>query len=43
VDDFGVKYNSEQEASHLINALKEKYAIDVDYSGSLYVGVKLKE
>ena len=42
VDDFGVKHNSEQEASHLINALKDKHAIDADYSGSLCVGVELK-
>ena len=42
VDNFGVQVNSDQEASHIINALQEKYTIDVDYTGSLYVGVTLK-
>ena len=42
VDNFSVKVNSDQEASHVINALQEKYTIDVDYTGLLYVGVTLK-
>ena len=42
VDDFGVKVNSEQEATHLINALQDKHEIDVDHAVSLHAGVTLK-
>ena len=42
VDRFGVKVNSEQQATHLINALQDEHEIDVDYTGSLHVGVTLK-
>ena len=43
VDDFGVKVNSEQEASHLTTDLQDKYETYVDYTGSLCVGVTLNE
>lgn len=42
VDGFGVKYNSKKDAKHLIEALKEKYRVSVDWTGSTYVKIKLK-
>ena len=41
VDDFGVKYVGEEHAHHLINTLKEHYAIDVDWEGTRFIGLKL--
>ena len=42
VDDFGVKYIGKNNAEHLINALKEKYDVEVDWNGELYCGITLK-
>ena len=42
VDDFGVKYFSNEDALHLISALKTKYEISQDWSGSNYCGLQLK-
>ena len=42
VDDFGIKYQGEENAMHLINALREEYEIDVDWKGELYCGVSLR-
>jgi len=41
VDDFGIKYIGKEHADHLLNALREHYTIDVDWTGSLYCGIKL--
>jgi hypothetical protein len=41
VDDFGVKYVGEEHAHHLINTLKEHYAIDVDWEGTRFIGLTL--
>merc|ERR1711966_366350 len=41
VDDFGVKYVGEQHARHLIQSIKKDYAVEVDWEGGLYCGVKL--
>ena len=43
VDDFGVKYYSEDNKNHLINALrdKEKFTITVDESGKQFCGLTL--
>jgi hypothetical protein len=38
VDDFGVKYHSEEDVSHLILCLEELYTIRVDWSGTKFVG-----
>ncbi len=42
VDDFGIKYVGAEHAHHLIDALQEQhYALDIDWSGTLYCGVTL--
>jgi hypothetical protein len=41
VDDFGIRYTGTQHAEHLIHTLKQKYTITVDWSGDLYVGLRL--
>ena len=41
VDDFGVKYESQEHLNHLLSALKEDYAIKVDREGKLYCGILL--
>ena len=41
VDDFGIKYQSEEALDHLIAVLKEKYTITIDKSGSVYIDVTL--
>ncbi len=41
VDDFGVKYTRQQDADHLINALKAKYDITIDLKGSFMLGMSL--
>ena len=33
VDDFGVKYFSKYDANHLLNSLKNYYAISTDWEG----------
>jgi hypothetical protein len=42
VDDFGVKYVGKQHADHLLNAIRTKYQLTCDWTGSLYCGVTLK-
>ena len=41
VDDFGIKYEIILDANHLLNALKDLYAITIDWSGKLYCGLTL--
>jgi hypothetical protein len=41
VDDFGIKYESEQDANHLLNALRDLYGITADWTGKLYCGLTL--
>ena len=41
VDNFGVKYESLQDARHLLNALRDLYSITVDWTGNLYYGLTL--
>jgi len=41
VDDFGIKYKGDN-IQHLINALRDKYTITIDMSGSLFCGVSLE-
>jgi len=41
VDDFGVKYIKQDDADHLITALKKHYELDVDWDGKLYCGITL--
>ena len=42
VDDFGIKYTNKNDIDHLINAIKEKYSIKIDWEGSKYIGIDLK-
>ena len=41
VDDFGIKSTSQVATSHLIQALREKYQITVDPSGTKFLGFVL--
>ena len=41
VDDFGVKYFNEDDAQHLISALRDAYDIMVDKTGSNYCGLSI--
>ncbi|GFH50519.1 hypothetical protein CTEN210_06995 [Chaetoceros tenuissimus] len=41
VDDFGVRYTSQDDANHLINALEEKYTITKDFEGKIFLGLHL--
>ena len=42
VDDFGVKYVGEENAKHLIKAIKDEgYKLEVDWSGTRYCGITL--
>jgi Reverse transcriptase (RNA-dependent DNA polymerase) len=42
VDDFGVKYINDDDLQHLIGALKAKYKISEDMSGTKYCGMTIK-
>lgn len=39
VDDFGVKFYSQADADHLINALCQHYKISIDWNGENYCGL----
>ena len=41
VDDFGIKYFSEEDADHLIQALRANYDITVDETGANFCGLTL--
>jgi hypothetical protein len=41
VDDFGVKHTTLADANHLVSALKDKYKIKEDRTGSLYTGLTI--
>ena len=41
VDDFGVKYHSQQDLQHLITSLRKYYDISIDYDGQKYCGLQL--
>ena len=38
VDDFGIKYFSKEDIDHLLNALRDKYSVTVDWEGKHYCG-----
>ena len=42
VDDFGIKYCSNRDLHHLLQALKDKYTITVDTEGTQYCGMTLE-
>ena len=41
VDDFAIKYTSNQDADHLISALQDLYEITIDWSGKHFIGIHL--
>ena len=41
VDDFGIKYVGQENAQHLIDALKEFYEVEIYWKGKLYCGISL--
>ena len=42
VDDFGVKFDGQNNANHLVDTLKKHYNITEDWSGAKYAGIVLK-
>ena len=42
VDDFVVKYERQEDITHLLNTLKTIYKISEDWGGKLYCGLNLK-
>ena len=42
VDDFGVKYRTQEAADHLISALRELYEIKIDWTGTNYIGFTIQ-
>lgn len=41
VDDFGVKYEGQEHAQHLVDTLKKYYRLAEDWKGDLYCGITL--
>src|SRR5688572_8702580 len=41
VDDFGIKFFKKSDADHLLNALRNKYSITVDWTGTSYLGLTI--
>ena len=41
VDDFGIKYYSDDDAHHLLTALQKNYAVTVDKEGKNFCGLKI--
>ena len=42
VDDFGIKYERQEDITHLLNALKTFYNISWDWDGKLHCGLNLE-
>ena len=42
VDDFGVKYINKKDADHLFDAIRAKYPVKIDWTGTKYLGIDLK-
>jgi hypothetical protein len=42
VNNFGIKKTSMADMKHLISSLQEHYSIAINWTGSLFCGVKLK-
>ena len=42
VDDFGIKYERQEDITHLLDALKTIYKISEDWDGKLYCGLNLE-
>jgi hypothetical protein len=42
VDDFGIKYKTQEDLQHLISSLEEKYSMKTDMDAKQYVGISLE-
>ena len=42
VDDFGIKYENEEDVQHLIATLEQHYKLHIDWNGTDYVGLALQ-
>ncbi len=40
-DDFGVKYEKEADAQHLLDSIAAKYPVKADWTGTKYIGIDL--
>ena len=42
VADFGIKVVGDDDAEHIINAIKEHHPVTIDKKGEIFAGIKLK-
>ena len=42
VDNFGVKYTNKDDTNHLFIAIKEKYPLKIDWTGTKYIGINVE-
>ena len=42
VEDFGIKYVGKEHAEHLLNALRIRYTVTTDWTGTISLEIKLK-
>ena len=42
MDDFGIKYERQEDITHLLDALKTIYKISEEWDGKLYCGLNLE-
>ena len=42
IDNFGIKYVGKEHAEHLLKALQTRYTVTTDWTGTLFLGIKLK-
>ena len=42
-NDYGIKYERQEDITHLIDALKAIYKISEDWDGKLYCSINLKQ
>ena len=42
VDNFGIKYVGKYHDEHLLNRLRKRYTVTMDWTGTLLLGIKLK-
>ena len=41
VDDFAIKYINREDVDHLINCIKERYPVKIDWDAKQYIGINL--
>ena len=42
VDDFGIKFEGNIHANHIVKTLRKHYDVTTDWKGELFFGIKLK-